>query len=142
MNGVYEPDAYFGRLEELYLRQEIQFCEGRARYWRRHPIKRLTTNAWFSAQAAGVFLQLMRNIPEASLRQEYRHRVGRFLKVRCAPATLLSFLFSCAMHYHARRVPQTDAASHTACATSGLAMSLCAPLNPPPSLMTPLHSML
>ena len=37
MDALYEPDAYFGRLEELYLREKIQFCEGRARYWRRHP---------------------------------------------------------------------------------------------------------
>ena len=43
----------------------------------------------------------MRNIPEASLRQEYRRKMGRFLKVRRDPATLLSFVFSCAMHYHA-----------------------------------------
>jgi radical SAM superfamily enzyme YgiQ (UPF0313 family) len=101
MNELYEPDAYFGRLEELYLRERIQFCQGRARYWRRHPLKRLTANGWFLVQAAGLFLQLMRTIPEASLRREYRRRIGRFLKVRRDPATLLSFVFSCAMHYHA-----------------------------------------
>ena len=28
MNELYEPDAYFGRLEELYLREKIQFCQG------------------------------------------------------------------------------------------------------------------
>jgi radical SAM superfamily enzyme YgiQ (UPF0313 family) len=113
MNELYEPDAYFGRLEELYLQEKIQFCQGRARYWRRHPIKRLTANALFLAQAAGLFLQLMRNIPEASLRREYRCRIGRFLKVRRDPATLLSFVFSCAMHYHAHSMARRMVSGRT-----------------------------
>ena len=114
MNELYKPDAYFGRLEELYLQEKIRFCQGRARYWRRHPIKRLTANALFLAQAAGLFLQLMRNIPEASLRQEYRRRIGRFLKVRRDPATLLSFVFSCAMHYHAHTMARRMVSGRTA----------------------------
>ena len=28
MNDLYEPEAYFARLEELYLKENIQFCQG------------------------------------------------------------------------------------------------------------------
>ena len=68
----------------------------------------------FLAQAAGLFLQLMRNIPEASLRREYRRRIGYFLKVRRDPATLLSFVFSCAMHYHAHALARRMVSGRTA----------------------------
>ena len=114
MNDLYEPDAYFERLEELYLQEKIRFCQGRARYWRRHPVKRLTANALFLAQAAGLFLQLMRNVPEASLRREYRRRIGRFLKVRRDPAALLFFVFNCAMHYHAHTMARQMVSGRTA----------------------------
>ena len=74
----------------------------------------MTANALFLAQAAGLFLQLMRNIPEASLRQEYRRRIRRFLRARRDPATLLSFVFSCAMHYHAHSLARQMASGRTA----------------------------
>ncbi len=113
MNELYEPEAYFGRLEQLYLQEKIQFCQGRTRYLKRHPIKRLKANAFFLAQATGLFLQLMRSIPEASLRREYRRRIGRFLKIRRDPATLLSFVFSCAMHYHAHSMAKRMVSGRT-----------------------------
>jgi radical SAM superfamily enzyme YgiQ (UPF0313 family) len=101
LNALYEPEAYFGRLEALYLGEKIAFCRGRSRYWRTHPWNRLKTNALFLSQALGLTIQLLRNIPEASLRAEYRRRIARFLKVRRDPTALLSLVFSCAMHYHA-----------------------------------------
>ncbi len=37
MRDLYEPDAYFNRLEDLYLRANFQFGQGRAAYLRKHP---------------------------------------------------------------------------------------------------------
>ena len=37
LTELYEPDAYFGRLEDLYLEARLDFSRGANRYWRRHP---------------------------------------------------------------------------------------------------------
>jgi hypothetical protein len=42
----------------------------------------------------------MRHIPDPVLRQEYRRRIGRFLRERRNPGMLQMFLIKCLMHYH------------------------------------------
>ena len=100
MNDLSEPEAYFGRLEDLYLKGRFAYGKGRAAYLLHHPW------AWLKAQAASLvtsfvlFRRLMRGIPEATLRQEYRKRVWRLLRVRPEPSLLLFYIYRCAMHYH------------------------------------------
>src|SRR5262249_4515416 len=100
LNELYEPGAFFERVEGLYLRERFTYGRGRARYWRRHPWNRLRTQAGNLFRAAGLYLRLMRHIPEAGLRREYRKRIARLLRVRRAPDVLLVYLVKCAMHYH------------------------------------------
>jgi radical SAM superfamily enzyme YgiQ (UPF0313 family) len=100
MRDVYEPEAYFGRLEDLYLKERIPFGAGVARYWRRHPWSWLTMQARNLAAAAFLFARLMRNVPEAALRREYRRRLWRLVKSRPDPNVLVLYLFKCLMHYH------------------------------------------
>ncbi|HEX8201899.1 MAG TPA: radical SAM protein [Isosphaeraceae bacterium] len=101
ISDLYEPGAYFGRTEALYLDAGIELGRGRARYWRKHPWQRIKTESLFLAQAVGLFVRLMRGVPEAPLRREYRRRVWRLLKVRRNPGVLLLYMLKIAMHYHA-----------------------------------------
>ena len=110
INDLYEPDAYFGRLDELYIGGRIDYGGARARYWRRHPWQRLKAQARFAAQAAGLFARLMRGVPEASLRKEYRERVWGLLKARRDPAVILGYVIQCAVHYHAYTMARQIAA--------------------------------
>jgi radical SAM superfamily enzyme YgiQ (UPF0313 family) len=98
MDSLYKPDAYFDRLEELFLDEKIEMGRGRSRYWRKHPWTALKTNTVFLAQAIGLYVRLMRGIPEEYLRREYRKRVWRLLKVRRDPGTLLYYIIKCASH--------------------------------------------
>jgi hypothetical protein len=100
LNDLYHPGAYFGRLEDLFLRHRIAYGPGRARWWRRHPWNRLKTQAANLARAAMLFARLMHKVPDPALRREYRRRVARLLQVRRDPAVLLLYLVKCAMHYH------------------------------------------
>ncbi len=101
VRDLYEPDAFFARLEALYLEEKIEVGRGRSRYWRRHPLQRLKMEALWLVQATGLFLRLMRGVPEAYLRKEYRKRLWRFLKVRRNPGHALIYTIQMAMHYHA-----------------------------------------
>jgi hypothetical protein len=100
MQELYEPVAYFDRLEQLFLHDNFQFGQSRAAYWRRHPWAWLKGQATQLIRSAVVYRRLMRAVPEADLRDEYRRRVRRLLKQRREPATLFVYLIKCAMHYH------------------------------------------
>ncbi len=100
MADLYEPGSYFGRLEDLYLREKMPYNQAVVRYWKRHPwawVKSQTRNLVISLV---LFRRLMKSIPEASLRREYRRRLARLLNARPDPNILVLFLFKCAMHYH------------------------------------------
>ena len=100
MQDLYEPEAYFARLEDLYLTHKLQFNRGLLRYWRRH------SWAWLKSQAKNLitsvvlYHRLMRGVPEASLRREYRRRIWRLIRARPDPNLAILYLLKCAMHYH------------------------------------------
>ncbi len=100
MRDLYEPEAYFARLEELYLKERMPYGAGVRRYWRRHPWSWLTMQTKNLVSAVVLFVRLMRNIPEGDLRREYRKRLWRLLKSRPDANVLVLYLFKCLMHYH------------------------------------------
>ena len=101
LRDLYEPDAYFGRLEALFLEERIQHGRGRSRYWKRHPLNRLKMESLWLVQALGLFARLMQGVPEADLRKEYRKRLRRLVQVRRDPGTVLIYVIEMAIHYHA-----------------------------------------
>jgi radical SAM superfamily enzyme YgiQ (UPF0313 family) len=100
MTDLYEPEAYFGRLEDLYIEHQQAWGRGVARYWRRHPWVWLKTQTINAVTSVVLFWRLMKNIPEAGLRREYRQRAWRLLKARRDPNLMVLYLIKCAMHYH------------------------------------------
>ena len=104
MTDLAEPDAYFDRLESLYLEGGIGAVSGRHRYWRRHPLRRLTANAVFVVQTAVLFARLMRGVPESDLRRQYRRRVWRIVVGRREPSLAFLYVIRCASHYHSWRL--------------------------------------
>jgi radical SAM superfamily enzyme YgiQ (UPF0313 family) len=113
MNELYECSPYFERLEELYLDARLDMARGRARYWDRHPWERIKTESLFLGQAVGLFARLMRGVPEAYLRREYRRRLWRFLKRRRNPGTMMFYVIHMAMHYHAHTMARQMASGQT-----------------------------
>jgi radical SAM superfamily enzyme YgiQ (UPF0313 family) len=100
LQELYEPGAFFGRLEALFLREKFAWGPGRGRYWRRHPWQGLKARAAYLVRAAVLYARLMGAVPEARLRREYRRRLARLLQVRRDPAVVVLYLIKCAMHYH------------------------------------------
>jgi radical SAM superfamily enzyme YgiQ (UPF0313 family) len=97
---LYEPDAFFGRLDELYLRRRVPHVSGLRRYLRRHPWRMVEIFAGDLAQAVGLFIRLMTRVPEAALRREYRKRLLHMLRERPDPQLFFLYTIKCAMHYH------------------------------------------
>jgi radical SAM superfamily enzyme YgiQ (UPF0313 family) len=106
MRELYAAEAYFTRLDELYLDPSFQLTQARTRYLRRHPLRWFTCNAQLVAEAAGIFLSMMRGIPDTELRREYRRRLMRLVRHRREPQIIQTYAVKCAMHYHAHRMVQ------------------------------------
>jgi len=106
MRELYAADAYFARLDELFLDPRFRLTEPRTRYLRRPPLRWFKCNARLLAEAAGIFVLLMRGIPDAELRRQYRRRLMRLAWHRRAPQMIQTYAVKCAMHYHAHRMVQ------------------------------------
>src|SRR6516165_8877527 len=106
MHELYTLDAYFGRLDELYLDACLRPAKARTRYLHRHPLRWFKCNTQLLAEAAGIFVLLMRGIPDAALRRVYRRRMMRLVRHRREPQIIQTYAVKCAMHYHAHRMVQ------------------------------------
>jgi len=106
MRDLYAADAYFGRLDELYLSGRFQFSKARTRYLRRHPVGWLKLNARLFIEAVAMFVMLMRGVPDRELRREYRRHLLRAARLRWDPDLLWNYALKCAMHYHIHRIVQ------------------------------------
>ncbi len=106
MAELYEPAAYFDRLDDLFIRGDFRFSQTREAYWHNHRWLWLKENATNLGRSALVYWQLMRGVPEAALRSEYRRRVAGFLRNRRDPAALFVYILKCAIHYHVHTMVQ------------------------------------
>jgi hypothetical protein len=100
MRDLYGADAYFGRLDSLYLDAGLRLEQARMHHLRRHPWRRLTANAVFLAQALGLTLRLMTGVSDRGLRRAYLARLWRVVKRRPEPILLRLYALKCALHYH------------------------------------------
>ena len=100
LNELYEPAAYFERLEELFVRQQLRPCAGRERYWRAHRWQGFKSVTGLWVRSAGLYARLMWSVPDATLRAEYHRRIGRLLRVCRDPGLVFNYLVKCAIHFH------------------------------------------
>jgi len=106
MRELYAADAYFARLDALYLDARLRPAKARTRYLRRHPLRWLKFNSRLLFEAIAIFVLLMRGIPDTTLRREYRRRLMRLVGHRREPQIIQTYAVKCAMHYHAHRMVQ------------------------------------
>jgi radical SAM superfamily enzyme YgiQ (UPF0313 family) len=97
---LYEPEAFFDRVDDLYLNQRTPFYSAMHRYHRRYPWLRAGEIAKDLSRAVGLFSRLMRRVPDARLKREYRKRLAHVLRERPDPHLLFLYTVKCAMHYH------------------------------------------
>lgn len=97
---LHEPEAYFDRLDRLYLFGDFHWAQPRAEYWRKHPWAWLCGKTSDLVKSIGIFLSLMVNVKNPMLRRVYRQRVLRLLRMRPDPVVLFAYMLKCLIHYH------------------------------------------
>jgi len=104
MRGLYTTDAFFERVDALFLDGELETNSGRKRYFAQHRGRRLKWAAISAIETLFIFVQLMRHVPDAALRREYRRRLWNVAKRRPRLAILRAYAIKCALHYHYDRL--------------------------------------
>ena len=103
---LYEPEAYFGRLESLYLDDMFEFATARAEYWRKHPWKRFKAQLGNYLRYKFIRRRLTHAVPDQDLRIEYRKRLDKIHARRRDPSVLFAYAVKCGLHYHHYKMSQ------------------------------------
>lgn len=101
MNEVYDVDAYFDRIEDLFIKRRFQYVIDHLPFWKRNPFTWAKRHLMYYIRSAVLFQRIMSGIPERNLRQEYRRRTFRLLRARpMEPHIVFVQLIKLSMHYH------------------------------------------
>jgi radical SAM superfamily enzyme YgiQ (UPF0313 family) len=110
---IYEPEAYFGRLDDLYIRRRFYDHAESARVpniprWLR--VKYLAISLGFTTL---LLARLWRNMDDRPLRRFYLKRLMRYLKHRPYPMRILDYVMESVCHYHFYRFSRDMAKGRT-----------------------------
>ncbi len=75
MREAYDPDVYFDRLDQLFIRDGFKFRTFETPHFRKHPLLRAKHTAFFFIGFVYVFWKLMRGTPNPDLRKLYRKKI-------------------------------------------------------------------
>jgi len=100
MRDVYEPDAYFDRLDALYLDGSPRPPLGSALYLRRDYRRRVKRVAWNALETGYILAQLMRTVPKGAQRRAYGRRLWNAMRRRPSLSLLHFYAVKCGQHYH------------------------------------------
>ncbi len=101
MREAYEPEAYFDRLDQLFLHDRFDFRTFKTPHFRRHLGLRIRHRTFFVVGFCVLFWKLMRGTPDAGLRRIYRRRIAAAIRTRWTnPEIYFFYAIKCAMHYH------------------------------------------
>ncbi len=104
LRELYEPDAYFGRTDALFMTPGFEIGITKKRRWWTISSRWLISEVRSGIESVGLIIRLMTHVPDPSLRKLYRQRLWDFLKVHRRPGLLLHYLVHLAMHYHVSKL--------------------------------------
>lgn len=107
MRAIYEPTAFFERVEALFFGGHLGHGQlGIDKYGTRHPWIRVKREAMQAVIATVLAYRLFSHVKEKGLRREYVRRAWRALTAGFAPSFMTNYLHNCAMHYHYYKLVQ------------------------------------
>ncbi|MGE3876031.1 MAG: B12-binding domain-containing radical SAM protein, partial [Parvibaculaceae bacterium] len=100
MAGLYEPQAYFDRVDDLYRDGGIVIDRAWQGYALSHPWAHRAHQARLWLESFGLLLRILARVPDRSLRRVYRRRFWSFFRARPEPSVLRIYALKCAIHWH------------------------------------------
>ncbi len=96
---LYSPEAYFGRVDALYLEGPLKVGR-RMRHLRDVFFRRHALNARLLVEAGVMFTRLLLRVRELRLGFDYCRRIWRLIRRGTAPESLHAYMIAIVCHYH------------------------------------------
>jgi hypothetical protein len=100
LRALYNPNAYFARLDSLYLEGGLGASAARDALLRRQPLRWFLLNVEAFIYLTVIFFKLQTAVDEADLRRYYRGAIFKVLRRRPDPFVLQAYALNAVMHYH------------------------------------------
>jgi radical SAM superfamily enzyme YgiQ (UPF0313 family) len=98
---AYSPDAYFQRLDALFVDGKFKFAVHGLPYWRQHRLAWALSCLENYIMFAVLASRLARKVEDPRLRAKYRSQLARAFRARrWEPQLLFTYAVKTAMHYH------------------------------------------
>jgi hypothetical protein len=110
MGALYEPQAYFERVDEFYVAVNIEFDRAWRSYAAKHAWQRRLRHLRFWVEAFGLLARLLWRVPDPALRRIYRRRFWGVVLARRDPVLTRVYAIKCALHYHIHQMAHLLAA--------------------------------
>lgn len=104
MQQLYDGEAYFDRVDSIYLDPNFKPGAAQAAYLRRRPWSRLKENMRTAAIIKVLERRVMRMVEDPQLRKLYRNRLANIKRLRRDPQLTFIYLLKCITHYHYQRM--------------------------------------
>jgi len=109
MQDLYTPQAYFSRVDSLFLERRFKFAVHGLNYWRTHRWRWLSRSVANYGRFAVLASRLLTRIEHPDLRQAYRRQLFRIVRRRYGePHILFIYAIKIAMHYHYDALVRAD----------------------------------
>ncbi len=103
MDKLYEPNAYFQRLDALLIDKNFRVSPW-AKYRFKYPWKWFKSRISLIIHLLYIYVNLMIKVKDPSLRNEYHRRTRNAFFTKNDLDLLYPYLLKCAMHYHHHRM--------------------------------------
>jgi radical SAM superfamily enzyme YgiQ (UPF0313 family) len=104
LRALYDPKAYFTRVDSLFLEGGLAASAARDALLRRRPLRRFLLHVEALIYLVVIFFILQTAIDEGDLRRHYRRAIFKVLRRRPDPFVLQAYALKAAMHYHYHRL--------------------------------------
>jgi len=112
MAELYEPKAFFDRIDDYYIAGNAQLDRGWHAFAAEHPWLRRWRHARFWVEAFGLWGLVLLRVRGRGLRGEYVRRFWRVFRARRSPVVSRAYALKCAVHYHLWHFGQALQATH------------------------------
>ena len=107
MAELYEPEAFFDRVDGFYLDGHAVLDRGWQAFASERPWLRRLRHGRFWLEAFALFALVMVQVRDPVLRAEYAHRFRNVVHARRSPLIARAYALKCAVHYHLYRFSRT-----------------------------------
>ncbi|HEV7912090.1 MAG TPA: DUF4070 domain-containing protein, partial [Methylocella sp.] len=113
LHALYDPKAYFARVDSLFLEGGLNSSAARDAHLRSRPFSRFIQYAHAILYAGFVYFKLQTAVEVADLRHHYRRAFFNVVRRRPDPFVLQAYALKAVMHYHYHTLIATmDADGH------------------------------